>query len=733
MPTEIGNLTKLTHLHLNNNSPDNGNTIVNYHSDDINNLTGAIPATIGNLGELTSLNLSGNQLTGTIPKTLSGLNQLDKLDLSHNNLTGSIPAQLGNLGHISLFDLSRNNLTGSIPVNLANLRFPGSYDVRPNNLRVNGNDLTGIIPNNLGHQVLYVKNLPDLYYPHASLSADTPRLCYTTTPQQNRTPLCPATPVAPGVPVLTLTPTLAGTELLVDWDAPASNGAVITDYDIQYRKAPQGAWKAYVHTGAVSTAKITGLTKNTVYHARIRATNTVGTSPWSTVTPQNTTPDDKAALTALYTNTNGPNWQGTTLRWNPTTYNYFPLPCKSNWSTHKNIGSWAGVFLDDNGRVTRIDLDDCKLVGTLPAALGNLTQLTDLDLHDNELTGAIPVSFGNLTQLTKLDLHDNELSGAIPVGLGNHTQLTKLDLHDNKLTGTIPDGLGNLTDLTSMKLDGTDQQLTGPVPDTFIDLTRLNTTNKLKLPVRAGTNSLCLPIALTGWILYPPYKQKGMRTCAARVPGKPQPPTPISGNEQITITWTPPSSKDAKITGYTIQYKKTTDPDTNWTTQNHTGTNTTNTITGLTNNTAYHARIRATNTAGPGQWSEPSTPTTPAPNAGPPTTPDAPTAVGADKQITLTWTPPADNGHPITDYDIRYRIHTNTPWCTWTEHPHTGTTTTNTITGLTNGTTYETQIRATNTAGHSPWSPTTAATPGQCNYIPPNGLQVKCLPIAGNT
>ena len=68
----------------------------------------------------------------------------------------------------------------------------------------------------------------------------------------------------------------------------------------------------------------------------------------------------------------------------------------------------------------------------------------------------------------------------------------------------------------------------------------------------------------------------------------------------------------------------------------------------------------------------------------------------------MSWSAPADNGSAITDYDVQYRQTETTTWLDWA---HTGTDTETTITGLTNGQTYEVQVRAENATGESAWSP----------------------------
>ena len=86
-----------------------------------NNLTGTIPAELGNLSHLTHLYLASNRLSGPIPPELGDLSNLSQLTLADNQLSGSIPSELGNLSKLRLIHIAENQLSGPIPVALADL------------------------------------------------------------------------------------------------------------------------------------------------------------------------------------------------------------------------------------------------------------------------------------------------------------------------------------------------------------------------------------------------------------------------------------------------------------------------------------------------------------------------------------------------------------------------------------------------------------------------------------
>ena len=142
IPTELGNLSNLTHLDLGSE------------------LTGRY----GNLSNLTHLDLNGNHLSGEIPRELGDLSNLTHLDLGFNELSGEIPRELGDLSNLTHLDLNGNELSGEIPRELGDLSNLTHLDLY-------GNELSGEIPRELGD----LSNLTHLYLGFNELSGEIPR------------------------------------------------------------------------------------------------------------------------------------------------------------------------------------------------------------------------------------------------------------------------------------------------------------------------------------------------------------------------------------------------------------------------------------------------------------------------------------------------------------------------------------------------------------------------------
>ena len=127
------------------------------------------------------------------------------------------------------------------------------------------------------------------------------------------------------------------------------------------------------------------------------------------------------------------------------------------------------------------------------------------------------------------------------------------------------------------------------------------------------------------------------------------------------------------------------------------------TLSGLACNTLYHFRVSATNSSGTTNGGDAMFTTDPCP-------PDAPTALMAtpgDSQAVIAFTAPAsDGGSAITNYEYSTDNGTN-----WTARLPAATTSPVTITGLTNGTTYQIKLRAINNSGAGAASTAVSVTP----------------------
>ena len=143
-----------------------------------------------------------------------------------------------------------------------------------------------------------------------------------------------------------------------------------------------------------------------------------------------------------------------------------------NWSAQRPISEWKGVTVSGTpSRVTKLILNDSELSGSIPAELGNLSNLAQLDLYRNDLSGSIPRALGSLSNLTILRLYSNELTGSIPRELGNLSNLNYLNLSYNQLTGYIPWELRRLTNLTRFGVHY--NSLQGSIPYWIGNLTNL--------------------------------------------------------------------------------------------------------------------------------------------------------------------------------------------------------------------------------------------------------------------
>ncbi|XP_015942105.1 receptor protein kinase-like protein ZAR1 [Arachis duranensis] len=167
-------------------------------------------------------------------------------------------------------------------------------------------------------------------------------------------------------------------------------------------------------------------------------------------------------------------------------------------SSHDNPCSWNGITCKDQ-TVVSISIPKRKLYGSLPSALGSLSQLRHLNFRNNKLfgtlppqlfqarglqslvlygnsfSGSVPSEIQNLRYLQTLDLSQNSFNGSLPATIVQCKRLRTLVLSRNNFTGTLPAGFG--TSFSSLeKLDLSFNQFNGSIPADMGNLTSLEGT-----------------------------------------------------------------------------------------------------------------------------------------------------------------------------------------------------------------------------------------------------------------
>ena len=198
--------------------------------------------------------------------------------------------------------------------------------------------------------------------------------------------------------------------------------------------------------------------------------------------------------------------------------------------------------------------------------------------------------------------------------------------------------------------------------------------------------------------------------------------------KEVTLSWSVPSDDgDAPILGYEFAHYdeiqlEANDDDftdeelTNWVSVGDVLSH--RVATGLHNGRTYYFRVRARNENGPGNGSNDDSDTP----AGPPLAPTSLDFVAGNARVELTWVAPMDplnvppDGNPISSYEYSQ----NGSWRSIANSDES--TTSYTVTGLNNGTTYQFRVRARNRSGNGLPSNEVRAVPRSGEPGAPTGL-----------
>ncbi len=210
-----------------------------------------------------------------------------------------------------------------------------------------------------------------------------------------------------------------------------------------------------------------------------------------------------------------------------------------------------------------------------------------------------------------------------------------------------------------------------------------------------------------------------------------------TSSQKVDLAWSRPLDPSAggPITGYEVCYGTGTPPDPSTMGTACPGTGPTvigtpgdpaatdGSVSGLTNGTQYWFLVRGVN-PGPGPWSNVPT----AIPLGSPGVP-SPAAIPGAGAVAVSWAAVSGGGSAVTGYQVLYRPAGTSSW----QHFIDTTGLTATVTGLTNGTTYEFGVFATLSSGDVSALGTTQATPGKLAQVPVAGCAMapKQLPRKG--
>ncbi|WP_416867599.1 MAG: T9SS type A sorting domain-containing protein [Imperialibacter sp.] len=466
VPAAVGDLTGLSQLMLNNNQLTGSLPLEIGRLTSLrvlllqrNQLSGAIPAEIGNLSRLFSLLLNNNQFSGPIPTEIGALIHLQSLWLHYNRISGSIPKEIGNLNELQDLNFEVNELSGDIPVEIGNL---GALQI----LNLSFNFLSGSIPSEIGNLssltqlLLYVNQLT------GGLPVELSTLPNLNTISISNNPLIGTIPLSFVNLVQLANFNYSSTDLCdpqdqawLDWKASRNitgSGVTCNSTELYFFRLA-GVDANISKTNSTITLNLPGVDIGSLiaeFEVFPGASVSIGGIPQTSSVTIN---DFNQPLTYIITSEDGQQ----SVDWLVTISNqsivagifeqdYNALVALYNSTDGPNWTNNSG-WLEEG-----VDVKDWFGV------TAGLERVREIALPDNGLSGDIPALIGSLTAMHTLDLQNNSLTGNIPTEISGLDKLQILYLSRNQLSGDIPTEIGELNNLVHLQLSS--NQLSGSIP-----------------------------------------------------------------------------------------------------------------------------------------------------------------------------------------------------------------------------------------------------------------------------
>ena len=416
-----------------------GVTVENGHVTGINlnntsNITGAIPASFGNLKFLKTLSLYGASYSKDLSTTdlgvFSELEALESLDLRYCKLKGAIPASWGKLKKLKTLYLNNNALT-AIPAEFGQLESLVTLEISENQIQVLTKELENLTAlRTLNLQNNKVSNIAGLLNNQVNLS-----LHYQTMSIDNLT--------------------YRGTDLKIDnlpnavfYNRTKNDFSAKRQFIVYVRGSQIGGNINVAEDGSLTIPssylasikngdelylyqQYDSSTGSVSYYSRIYLTNIKVNQP--------SVPNvEYQALVDFYNAMGGSNWN-------------------NKWDINENNlheGAWTGLSIE-NGHITGLNLNNTNGVsGSIPASFGNLKYLKNLSLYGASYSKNLSTTdlnvLSELQSLETLDLRYCRISTAVPSSWSKLKKLKTVYLSNNTITG-LPEEIGEIESLVTFE------------------------------------------------------------------------------------------------------------------------------------------------------------------------------------------------------------------------------------------------------------------------------------------